>query len=88
MKVLNQAAFLRVSASVEAKFSARWSPCSRLCNQHIGRDAQALVQSADHGQRQRTLAVQNFIDAVALANDRFHIALLHGSSVDVGFGLP
>lgn len=31
------------------------------------------MQSADHGQRQRTLAVQNFIDAAALANDRLEI---------------
>lgn len=40
------------------------------------------MQSADHGQRQRTFAVQDFVDAVALPNDRFKIldgqaALIH-----------
>lgn len=59
--------------TVEAKLSARLSPCGRFRNQHIGRDAQALVQSSDHGQRQRTLAAQDFVDAVAFADDRLKI---------------
>ena len=40
------------------------------------------MQSADHGQRQRALAVQDFVDAVAFADDRLKIfdgqtALIH-----------
>lgn len=55
----------RVHAYLDSKLSVRCSPGNRLRNQHIGRDAQALVKSADHGQRQRALATQDFVDAVA-----------------------
>ena len=68
--------------TVEAKLSVRRLPCRRFRNQHIGRDAQAFMQSTDHGQRQRALAAQDFVDAVAFANDRLKIsdgqtALIH-----------
>jgi len=60
----------------------RRSPCNRLRNQNLGRNAEALVESADHGQRQRAFAVEHFVDAIALANDWLkildgHPALLH-----------
>ena len=45
-------------------------------------DAQAAMEPADHGQCQRALAIEHFVDAVAPTNDRLKIfdgqtALIH-----------
>src|SRR5579863_2421555 len=55
---------------------------ARVADEHVRRDAQPLVQTADHRQRQTSLPVQHFGDPRPAADERFqivsrHAALLH-----------